>query len=129
MPDDSLAGGVEVEDRMAGNLGEIGAFVDDARVGNIGAFETNLLGDGVADKGTEVAGMFALDAFVAFLFHQFVDTVGAALTRTGETATTHDDGNLVGADAMTFDHFKNGTFAVVELVGHFGKFLYFLDGV
>jgi hypothetical protein len=30
---------------------------------------------------------------------------------------------------MTFDHVEDGTLAVVELVGHFGEFLNFLNGM
>ena len=73
--------------------------------------------------------MFALNTSVAFLLHQVVDAVAAALARAGEATTTHHHRNFVGPNAVPFHHVQDGTFAVLELVGHFGKLLYLLDGV
>ena len=123
MPDDTFVAGVEVEDGMTRDFGIVGTLIHNAGVGDISTVETNLFGDSVADKGTKIAGVFALDASMTLFFHKVVDTVATTLAGTGEASTTHHDGNFVGADTMAFHHIEDGILAIVELVGHFVELL------
>ena len=129
VPDNTFAARVEVEDGVAADFGELRTLVDDAGVGNIGAFKANLAGNGVADEGAEVACMLALDAGMALFLHEVVDLVAAALAGTSEAAAAHDDGDFVGADAVAFHHVEDGSLAILELVSYFVEFLNLFDGV
>ena len=129
VPDDTLAARVEVEYGVAADFGHLRALVDDARVGNVGVSQTDLARDAVGYQGAQVAGVLTLNTVVALLLHQVVDLIGAALAGTGQTAAAHNDGYLVSAYAVTFQHIQYGTLAVVELVCNFLEFLNLLDGV
>ena len=52
VPDGTFHTLVEVEHRVAADFGKLRTLVDDARVGNIGAFEANLAGNRIANQCT-----------------------------------------------------------------------------
>jgi len=129
VPDDTFAFRVEVEHGVTADFCEVRTLVDDSGVGDVGMLQTDFACDAVGNKGTKVASVLALDTFAAFLLHEVVDFVSTRLAGTGKASATHDDGNFVSANVMAFQHVEDGTFSVVELVGHLFEFLDFLDGV
>ena len=129
VPDDTFARRVEVEHGVATDFCVLGTLVHNAWVGDVCAIEANLTGNGIADECAEVAGMLALNTGVAFLLHQFVHVVAAALAGASEATAAHDDGNIVGAHAMALHHVEDFVLTIVELVGHFVELLDFFDGM
>ena len=129
VPDNAFACRVEVELGMTGNLCVFWTFVNDTRVSDVCAFETDFLCNTVGNQSSQVASVLALNTCAAFLKHKFINAVGSRFARTGKTSTSDNYCNFVGTYAVLLNHVEDGILAVLELVGDFLVLLDFFDWV